>query len=419
MQSALSSILGGTGVLQSSSTVTAPVTTLPSDVTDGSPPGHAVLISSEEDDSSESEDDRESAPPAPPTECAERNFVLDVVDTPVLELNSDAALILKGIKATADTDPGLVRHIQSVPLPGRRVSSTGISDKLQLAPDPVVSSWVNYHLNWLRGWKERGAAQWSESSSFSDFNPLQEKFLRPRPLWRGPPPVQDPNFPPPIPLGHGEYDLCLPRDSHDRHKAQAVRDSRLLAVERASQATLEALSISSTFLTALSSVLLEPGDPTQLRLEPDSDLTLSLLQALPGALSHSANAAACGYIDARLARRDELLERSNFSAQACQQLRLSPISSSLFDPSQLKDARAAHTAESNKPLTGDSLVKALRAAAVPPAHRHQGGQGKQGTPKRGRKRKASSEQQQHRGQPAKRGRGGRTFTFKSKPKALN
>ena len=36
-----------------------------------------------------------------------------MVDTPVLELNSDAALILKGIKATADTDPGLFRFQES------------------------------------------------------------------------------------------------------------------------------------------------------------------------------------------------------------------------------------------------------------------------------------------------------------------
>ena len=371
-----------------------------------------VLVSSEED-SSESEDDQETDLNTVPS-CTEPDLGLLVADSPASALDSDAALVLKGIKATADAVPSRVQHISTVPMPGRSDSSTTVSDKLRLAPDPAVSSWVHYHLNSMRGWKDRGAAPWSETSSCADFSPHSEKFLRPKALWRGNSPVLDPTFPAPLPSSQEELGLCAPRSIRDKHKVPVVKDTRGLAVERASQSTLEALSIISNFQAALRSVLLDPNDPTQLRSEPDTELTFSLLQSLPGALSHAANAASCTYINARLARRDELLEHSNFSPQVSQQLRLAPIGSSLFDLGQLQAARSAHTADLHKPLTPDNLVKALRAASAPPAQRQQWGAGKQSASGHGRKRKAPSGQQHQKGQPAKRGRGGRSFSFKKR-----
>ena len=418
LHKALASFFGGRSDLQSIPTVTASPATQDTIVSSAPvssqelPPITTEPVTDEEFVS----DDELEVPPsvAPLSEPATEDFVLDLPEIPERESTSDPARILKGIRASAKAIPARFQNIAVAPVPGLDVEdATPSSGRVRILPDRKIYSWLDFHLNHLRGWKDRGAAEWSDSSSCTDFRPATEKYAKVSTLWKGEDPVSDPHFPSPVPCTRKEFDLCVPRPLQDRLRMSQPKEVRLLAAERAAQSALQGLTLVSTFASALSSVCLEPGQKDTLREEPDVDLTLALLQSLPGAISRTANALSAAFVNLRVARRDEVLDKSNFSPEALQQLRLAPFSDvSLFDLSQLEAARTEATADHQQPVTADNLVGAIRSAVVNLPKQKQGGANKQGGQKPGQKRKPSD---QPRGPPPhKRAKG--KFSFKRKGK---
>ena len=74
--------------------------------------------------------------------------------------SSDAQRLYRGLMTIAYLDPALVRRTPSIARPG--FIAAACDDVIQLAPHPVVGSWIQFHWNLYRNLPVLGASPWSQ-----------------------------------------------------------------------------------------------------------------------------------------------------------------------------------------------------------------------------------------------------------------
>lgn len=271
---------------------------------------------------------------------------------------SEQALLKRGVKAAGAVAPHYVSQVHIPLRPGGLGAPTSGSVLIRFNSSPVVTSWIDFHLNRLRGLKASGADPWIPGvSGVDEFRPVG-RLPQARKLF-GPrhPILVDPDLPPPARRTEEEINALLPPGK--RNTPKMVAETKLVSVEKELHTSAEALEVASVLSAALSEALRKPDDKNSVRDKIDPDVVLDLLDALPAALSYAASALASGMVACRLLRRDAVLEDSALPKQVADKVRLTPLSeASLFGPF-LKDLKSV--TENRTPLVVEDLTQALKA----------------------------------------------------------
>ena len=277
--------------------------------------------------------------------------------------DSEGALLLAGLAAVGSIDKKYVVETVLPKRPGCLGTSGSGAHLHRYAPSGLVPSWTNYHLNVLRGVRDLGADDWTpEVRPFAEWQPapvsavpVVKKLWRPmRPL------VLDPALPLPATATETERALVPPQR---RYKVPSIPETKVLHVESKMHTAAEALGVASTLVSALSDAIRDPDDSDQLRNDFSVDSVLTTLEAIPAALSYAANALAGAMVCSQVARRDNVLDRSDLPKATTSRLRLvPPAPGSLFGP-HLETLR---NTEIRTPLSVDDLTKAFQASAAAP-----------------------------------------------------
>jgi hypothetical protein len=132
----------------------------------------------------------------------------------------------------------------------------------------------------------------------------------------------------------------------------------------------QGLQAADALLQALSAAVRDPEDPSSVNAELDPTLVLDILDALPSAVSFAAGGVAATLVNARVARRDLVLEQaSSLSREMRARLRAAPLhGSALFGP-EVKEA--LQTRQQQQPALSsaewaDTLAQSMAKHFAPP-----------------------------------------------------
>jgi hypothetical protein len=299
-------------------------------------------------------------------------------DASALPVNpSVAGDLMSALTTVAQHFPHLVHQVAPTQLPGcgsRAYLSAGGSQagQLRFAETPLMSSWMNFHLNTLRGLRDRGAAPWSDADSVFDLQsplPPGSRVASRKLFSAGKPILVDPALPEVPPRLSSQQATLLGTPPPTRTKN--IKDYEA-AVVYANEIELsnagQGLQVADSLVQALSSSLRESDNQNMVREDLDPTLVLDLLDAIPAALTHAAGAVAAALVNSRVARRDATLASSKTLVDDLRaRLRATPFAgAALFGP-ELQEA-LDRTQRAQEPKSAGAFVQALtQALAKQPA----------------------------------------------------
>ena len=293
--------------------------------------------------------------PQPSTSAEGQEFAEDTASQ-----DSEAALLLAGLAAVGSIDKKYVIETALPKRPGCIGAPSAGGRIHRYAPSGLVPSWTNFHLNYLRGARDLGADDWSpEVRPFAEWQPAPPATVPSvRKLWRPQRPlVTDPALPLPALPSEAERALIPPQR---KQRVPSIPEGKVLHVESKMHTAAEALGVASTLVSALSDAIRDPDDSDLLRNDFSVDNVITTLEAIPAALSYTANALAAAMVCSQVARRDYVLDRSDLPRATTSRLRLvPPAPGSLFGP-HLETLRSA---EIRTPLCVEDLTQVFRTSA--------------------------------------------------------
>ena len=274
---------------------------------------------------------------------------------------SEAALLFAGLAGVASVNRKYVTESAVPKRPGCLGSATSGAARSRYTPSGIVSSWCDFHWNVLRGARDLGADSWAPElrsvslwqPSNTNLLPVVKRLFRPQaPL------VLDPALP--VPACPSEEERALVPPSQRSAKGSVVPETKVLSMEQRMHTAAEALDVASTITSALAEAILHPEDKDQLHPDPNADSVVTILSALPAALSYAANALSAAMICGQLSRRDAILEKANLPKSTSAKLRLvPPVTGSLFG-THLESVRVS--TETRTPLCVEELARVLQAS---------------------------------------------------------
>ena len=278
---------------------------------------------------------------------------------------TEAAMLRRAIETVGKLQPSLVRSTQSVTLPGFTAAVSDVT--LDYVTHPVVKTWFQYHWNQIRNMPMLGAHAWSpEAVAIADW-PKPASTLLPPKVKKGAP--EDPGLPRPSgPTDHEQVALLTP-DKVGKGMHNLVTTKVLPGLDGHLYAGLEALSAVGAMTSALAVALRDEDNPAKLSDAPDVVDILTLIEALPAAISSVSKAITAAKVVTTVARRDGLLALSRTPKPIADRLRVAPpVKGAMFGPFM----KAAHeVAPSHAPLTVDDFANVM-TRVLNPAQRVRG-----------------------------------------------